>query len=138
MNEKDLEKLIDKQLNEPLKKVKESMCKFYQQYHEEIQSIITEQTYLNTNIVPRYQDLNWRLQIELANRSTPCIGNLANKTSDNISVLLRFKLRKLNTKEFDYILIKCDLNQLAMIQQTLDQAIKNVKLKKTWINAAFD
>lgn len=129
--------MIEKQLNnEPTEKVRKAMCNFYEQYHDEIQSIITEQTYLNTNIVPRYQDFNWRLQVELATRAT----SLTTKSisSDNVSVLLKFKLRKSNTNEFDYILLNCDLIQLAIFQQTLEQAIKDVKLKKTWINAAFE
>lgn len=146
MNETDLEKLIDQQLNDKsTAKVRGTMCNFYRQYHDEIQSIITEQTYLNTNIVPRFQDFNWRLQIKLINRSmaintTSSIQSTIDQTisSDNVSVLLKFKLRKLNTNEFDYILIQCDLLQLAIIQQTLEQAIKDVKLKKAWINAAFD
>ena len=152
MNETDLQKLIVKQLNnESTEKVRETMCNFYRLHHDEIQAIITEQTYLNTNIVPRFQDFSWRLQVQLASRSTSSVpshistsdesttGELADSScSDNISVLLRFKLRKLNTNEFDYVLISCDLNQLAIFQQTLDQAIKEIKLKKAWINADFD
>lgn len=140
------------------------MCEFYRLHQAEIQAIITEQTYLNTNIVPRFQDFSWRLQVQLASRATTAVpggistsasgglatGELAAGTStsrtatgtandsDSVSVLLRFKLRKLNTDECDYVLIRCDLNQLAIFQQTLDQAIKEIKLKKSWINADFD
>lgn len=140
MNEIDLDKLIVKQINnESTENLRKTMCNFYKLHHDQIQSIINEQTYLNTNIVPSYHDLNWRVQVQLANRSTGVnISNLSIKNSDKISVLLNFKLRKSNTNEFDYILIKCDLNRLAIFQQTLDQAIKEIKLKKTWINAAFD
>jgi len=136
MNETDLDKLIEDQLNnESTELVRKTMCDFYEQYHNEIQSIITEQTYLNTNIVPKYQDFNWRLQVQLASRSS---GMTKSIESDEVRVLLKFKLRKLNTDEFDYILLNCDLIQLAIFQQTLEQAIKDVKLKKSWINAAFD
>ena len=138
MNESDLEKLIAKQLNnESTDKVRKIMCDFYQLHHNEIQSIITEQTYLNTNIVPRYQDFNWRLQIQLASRAINNF-NSTQLDSDKIAVLLKFKLRKLNTNEFDFLLLNCDLNQLNQFQQTLDLAIKEIKLKKTWINSAFD
>ena len=131
--------------------MRKTMCDFYRLHHDEIQSIINEQTYLNTNIVPRFQDFGWRLQVQVASRATTsglpgrteddATGELADGStmdSDSVSVLLRFKLRKLNTKEFDYVLIRCDLNQLAIFQQTLDQAIKEIKLKKSWINADFD
>lgn len=158
MNETDLQKLIVKQLNnESTEKVRKTMCDFYRLHQAEIQSIITEQTYLNTNIVPRFQDFSWRLQVQLASRSTGSVsGRISSSAggggggsatseqlagsidSNSVSVLLQFKLRKLNTNEFDYVLIRCDLNQLAIFQQTLDQAIKEIKLKKSWINADFD
>lgn len=157
MNEGDLQKLIAKQLNnESTEKVRKTMCEFYRSHHAEIQAIITEQTYLNTNIVPRFQDFSWRLQVQLASRATSAMpGGISTSASgglatdelavgtsanggDSVSVLLRFKLRKLNTEDCDYVLIQCDLNQLAIFQQTLDQAIKEIKLKKAWINADFD